>query len=198
MHIAGSGKQAGQWVTCPAEEKCRIGGTHTTATSLQEAKKWAGKSKIADLSQQDYIGFLKAKLGSPVGTVVEPRLTETQNNVTPATVTQDRPRVRRGPVEFFDRETADERDARYGRENNLDGKVAVTKTFSIRTRLRWRAFYQTVMDMNIEMPLDQIQEAAQYFHQGGRDYEFKDLSMRISKDKVEEFNFRVANYIHTT
>lgn len=62
MHIAGSGAKAGQWVTCGARKNCRVGGTHTTADSLQGAKLWAGKKRITDLTPDDYIGYLEDKL----------------------------------------------------------------------------------------------------------------------------------------
>jgi hypothetical protein len=62
MHIAKSGKQAGQWVSCTAQGMCRNGGTHITDDELKKVKKWSGKKAVADLTIQDHVNYLKEYL----------------------------------------------------------------------------------------------------------------------------------------
>jgi hypothetical protein len=62
MHIAKSGKDSGKWVTCPAQTKCRIGGVHTTSASLKDAKSFAGKKRIGEITYKEYVGYLKTKI----------------------------------------------------------------------------------------------------------------------------------------
>jgi hypothetical protein len=84
MHIAASGKEAGKWVTCDATSKCRVGGTHTTSDSLQAAKKWANKNKISDITQEEYIGFLKDRLNTYSNAEElpkEPLFSQTETNI---------------------------------------------------------------------------------------------------------------------
>jgi len=182
MHIANSGKQVGQWVTCSAIHKCRISGTHTAAATLQDAKKWAGKDKLSELTEADYVDFLKAKLTAPVNTTLAPKYSRSSSSPS-------------RKYDFLDHETTDEKTQRFARENDLDGKVEFNKTFSIRTRLRWKAFHQTVIDMGVDIPFEIVKDAGLYFAQGGRDYQFTDFPMRIREDKLDEFKFRIGNYI---
>ena len=175
MHIAATGKQAGQWVTCAATTQCKVGGAHTTATSLQEAKKWSGKKKLEEVTGQDYVDFLQTKISNPVAT--------------PTKTSPKRANV------GLQRETVDERTQRYASENNLDGKVALENDFRIKTRLRWQAFHQAAIQMGVEIPLDKVKEAGQYFAQGGRDFDFKGIEMKIRPEKLQEFKAKTQNYV---
>lgn len=184
MHIAKSGKQSGRWVTCPAEKKCRIGGTHTTATALQAAKKFAGVSKIEDLTQEHYVDYLKSMLSGNT------------KPVAPTNTVQPAPRQRRvSSYDSFNQETPDERTERLAREDNEDGKVTFERDFVINSRLRWKAFLNTAMSMDVHIDHKTIGEAGKFFYDGGRNFEFKKEQIRIPEEKVQEFKIRTENYI---
>lgn len=186
MHIAQRGAKSGQWVTCPAESKCRVGGTHTTASSLQDAKRWAGVPKVADLTQEHYIDYLKSKLSSQTDT------SKTVPNPAPSVVARPR---RVNSYDSFTAETPDERTERIARENNEDGKVTFERDFTIKSRTRWLAFLNTTMAMDVHIDFDTLRNAGKFFAEGGRNFEFKKEQIRVPEEKVEEFKVRTDYYI---
>lgn len=189
MHIAQRGAKSGQWVTCPAQSNCRVGGTHTTASALQDAKRWAGVPKVADLTQQHYIDYLKSKLSSSDVT----QNSEPVRNVKPSPIV--RPRRRVNSYDSFTAETPDERDERIARENNEDGKVTFERDFTIKSRTRWLAFLNTTMAMDVHIDFDTLRNAGKFFAEGGRNFEFKKEQIRVPEEKVEEFKVRTDYYI---
>lgn len=179
MHIAKTGKKAGQWVTCSAETNCRNGGTHTSAAALQSAKKWAGVNKLENLTQEHYIDYLKSRLSKSD--------TETSTPQKDSTIV--------AKTDHWKKETRDERSARIARENNDDGKVIFEKDFVIKSRLRWKAFLDTAISMDVHIDFDTIGDAGKFFAEGGRGFSFKKEQIRVPKEKVEEFKVRTNYYI---
>lgn len=60
-HIAQSGKNAGQWVTCIAN-KCPLGGAHVEEQTFKEIQDWAGRRAAVDVTAQDYADYMSAVL----------------------------------------------------------------------------------------------------------------------------------------
>jgi hypothetical protein len=236
MHRAGSGKFTGQWVTCDAGIQCKLGGTHTQASTLQEAKRWVGKKRASDVTEEDYANFLRSKVSEAATTSTPDQATSakpanmsqedyirslrqkladktrTEQHTVQATAALNERKAQRASQiatslderralraqrrdELLMGETRDEKDQRYARENNLDGLVPFEQNFSIRTRLRWNAFHETAMEMGVYIPLDTVKEAGRYFAQGGRNFEFKNVPLRLKADKMDEFLFKTQNFI---
>lgn len=63
-HIAGSGKKQGQWVACPAEKQCRIGGLHVPSETIQniktELRSRGLKVNLSDITEQNAKAWLQA------------------------------------------------------------------------------------------------------------------------------------------
>lgn len=68
-HIAASGKQAGQWVTCPATQQCTLKTTHASDRDIAKTQLWKQdelksdkKIPAKDITEQDYIKYLQAPI----------------------------------------------------------------------------------------------------------------------------------------
>lgn len=64
QHIARSGKKAGQWVKCQAQDAhtCPLGGAHVLEGTLKDVQQWAGRRAWVDLTQKDYEDYLQSKI----------------------------------------------------------------------------------------------------------------------------------------
>lgn len=63
-HIAGRGAKAGQWVTCNAKNKCRLGGQHISEQTFYAARVWLDEKGVqknfSEITQKDVNDFLAA------------------------------------------------------------------------------------------------------------------------------------------
>ena len=160
-HIAASGKNAGHFVPCQAQQHCRVGGVHVSKTELNEIKKWSGKASVNDLTVQDQIGYMQSKIAAtnPKAKFEDEKVTQFKEEANGI----------RGRVGEIGNEplTRDERDAAYAQIHNLDGKVekVVNLNFS---RLKWQVFVQRVVKEDINVPLDVLKAGGQAMHAGDR------------------------------
>lgn len=62
-HVAGSGAKKGQWVHCPAENKCKLGGLHVSEKSFHAAQMWlkdkGEKKNLSQINHDDIKTFLE-------------------------------------------------------------------------------------------------------------------------------------------
>jgi hypothetical protein len=180
MHVASKGKFAGKWVRCPAQGKCRVGGTHVSSEELKEVKKWVEKKKLADVTPQDRVSYKKAVLDGQAAPVSQP-VAKFEHSLV-AQLKEERAGKK---FPSWDRLSEDERDAAEAMMDNSDGKFEKVVNVSFSPN-KWRYFVNRTVELDINVPLDALKAGGEQLRNGNRRVELEGIPLRGDKKLITE------------
>lgn len=204
MHIAQRGKNAGQWVRCTAKGTCRVGGNHIsseTLKTLHALEKAAGKTpQKGDLNYDEYVKWKENQANNPTYLAsnkqpIPPIKTETKTDLKQAAFeaiqnqqakTEEENQNSLNKLFIQPATTADEKDANYVIENNLDGKTNVLLAISL-TQSQWMSFLDKSYRLGIDIPLDFVKKGGANFRAGNTLFETI-LPLRGTAEKLQDLS----------
>lgn len=207
MHIAQRGKKAGQWVRCTAKGKCRVGGNHISSETIKAFVALSNRldktvPQAGDFNYEEYVQWKENEAKNP--TVINlnskekpiiPPFNKGETKVDPQTVvkalqkhgkTEEDKQADLNKLFIQPATTADEVDANYTIEHNLDGKTNVLLAISL-THSQWMKFLDKSYKLGVDIPLDFVKKGGANFRAGNSVFEAI-LPLRGKPESLKELS----------